>query len=262
MRRPRLVFFVILGIMLTILLFSHWQRVVELSVAPTATAVSHPLPTPSQGRSSALLPSVRSASPEDALSAEVRDVLPLRTSIGAVYFVGEIVNTGNRPIAKPETIISLLDAEGRRLAFETGYTVQDIVMPGETVPVTVIFSDPPETWGTFEVFLQAKASTGREFMAYTAFASDDTTISRDDNGYYVLSGTVQNTGESRAEFIQAVASLYDGDGKIVGVGSAYLEQSKLDAGEQSTFTLRVTNLAAPPVYYRMQFVGHAKPSSP
>jgi len=262
MRRTRLIFFVMLAIMLSILLFSYGQRVAEFSIAPSATAVSHPLPTPSQGRSSAPLPSVKSASPEGELSAEVRDVLPLRTSIGAVYFVGEVVNTGSHPIAKPETIISLLDAEGKRLAFETGYTVQDIVMPGETVPVTVIFSDPPETWSTFEVFLQAKASTGREFMAYTAFTADYTTISKDDNGYYVLSGTVQNTGESRAEFIQAVASLYGEDGKIVGIGSAYLEQSKLDVGEQSAFTLRVTNLAAPPVFYRLQFVGHAKASTP
>ena len=68
-------------------------------------------------RGSASLPDIRALPSETPLAAEVRDVMPVYTSIGSVYFIGEIVNTGTRPIAKPETIISLLDASGKRHRF-------------------------------------------------------------------------------------------------------------------------------------------------
>jgi len=110
------------------------------------------------------------------------------------------------------------------------------------------------------VFLQVEAPTGREFTAYADFAYQEATISRDEFGYYVVSGVVQNSGSSRAEFIQAVVSLYGQDKKIVGMGSAYLEQSKLDSGESSSFVVRIMKVAAPVTFYRLQFVGHAKPS--
>jgi hypothetical protein len=191
--------------------------------------------------------------------AEVRDVFPVYTSIGSVYFIGEIVNTGDLPIAKPETIISLLDDSGKRIAFQTGYTVHDVIQPKQIVPVAVLFTDPPPTWQSFEVFLQAKTATGNEFMAYTDFQAAKDSLSKDDRGYYAVSGEVKNTGTSKAEFVQAVVALYGQDQKLVGMGSAYVEESKLDPNASASFSVRVINVIAPPVSYRVQFVGHAKP---
>ena len=73
-----------------------------------------------------------------------------------------------------------------------------------------------------------------------------------------ISGEVKNTGDSKADFVQVVASLYGADGKIVGAANAYLEQSKVDPEGLSAFSVRLMNVSAPPAAYRIQFVGHAR----
>ena len=256
-------FFVIIGIAAAVVIASRWSNIGQLAGRVT-TALVMPAATQVSGetaqRSEAKLASVKATPSEALLSAEVQDVIPVHTSIGSVYFVGEIVNTGQHAVAKPEAIIALLDAEGKRVAFRTGYSIHDVIPPNEAIPVAVLFTDPPANWQSFEVFLQVQAPTGREFMAYTDFTSPEATISQDEFGYYVVSGIVQNNGSARAEFVQAVVRLYGQDKKIVGMGSAYIEQSILDPGESSSFAVRIMNVAAPATFYRLQFVGHAKPT--
>lgn len=261
MRQTRLVFFVIIGIAILIVITSRLmgiQTFLIRGISTIPTAGPYPRPTQMMERGSASLPDTRAVPSETPLVAVVRDVMPVHTSIGSVYFIGEIVNTGTLPIAKPETIISLLDASGKRIAFQTGYTVHDVIQPKQIVPVAVLFTDPPPTWQNFEVFLQAKQATGNEFMAYTSFRAVEESLAKGDHGYYVVSGEVKNTGTGKAEFVQAVVALYGQDQKLVGMGSAYLEESKLDPDASSSFFVRVMNVIAPPVSYRVEFVGHAK----
>ena len=257
MRRTRLVFFFIVAVTAAIVLTSRLVITVK-PADPGPTPVGSPVSTPSLERGSARLPDLRRLPSEEPLSAVVQDVVPVRTSIGSVHFIGEIRNTGKRPIAKPETIISLLDAQGNRLLFETGYTIHDVLLPDASIPVVVLFTDPPPEWSSFEVFLQAEEVSGREFMSYIDLTPTDAGIGRDEFADYVLTGEVQNTGELRAEFVQAVVSLYGEHKHIVGAGSAYVDHSKLEPGERSPFTVRVMNVMAPVYSYRLQFVGHAK----
>jgi hypothetical protein len=263
MRQTRLVFFAIMGIAVTVIFMGRLVGIDPFTsrlVSATPAAV-YPRPTQSLERGSASLPDIRAIPSETPLVAEVRDVFPIHTSIGSVYFIGEIVNTGTLPIAKPETIISLLDASGKRLAFQTGYTIHDVIQPGQTVPVAVLFTDPPSIWQGFEVFLQAKPATGREFMGYTDFRVESDALTKEEQGYYVISGEMKNTGIAKAEFIQAVVALYGQDKKLVGMGSSYVEEGKLDPSASSSFSVRVINVLAPPASYRIQFVGHAKPAA-
>ena len=257
MRRTRLVFFVIVALAAAVVLTSRLAITVK-PANPDPTPAGTPASPPSLERGSAKLPDLRRLPSEEPLSATVRDVVPVHTSIGSVHFIGEILNTGSRPIAKPETIISLLDAQGNRLLFETGYTVHDVLPPNETIPVVVLFTDPPPEWSAFEVFLQAEEITGREFMAYIDLIATEAEIGRDEFADYVLTGEVQNTGEKRSDFVQVVVSLYGEHKHMVGVGSAYVAQSKMEPGDRSPFTVRVMNVAAPVYSYRLQFVGHAK----
>jgi hypothetical protein len=95
-------------------------------------------------------------------------------------------------------------------------------------------------------------------MAYTAFLPSGVEMGRDEFEYYLITGDVTNTGESKAEYVQVTASLYDEEGKIVGASSAYVKQTRLDPQGVSTFSVRIMNVSAPPAAYRLQFVGHAK----
>ncbi len=257
MRRTRQVFFSIIAVAAAIIITGKLATSVRstLQELPSKSAVAY---TPSLERGMARLPDLRASDSEPPLSAEVRDVVPVYTSIGSIFFVGEIHNTGSRPIAKPEVIISLLDENGKRLLFESGYPVFDVIPANSSVPVVVLVSDPPPTWRSFEVFIQAQAATGGEFMSYTTFVPSAVEMSRDELGYYVITGDVTNTGKSKAEYVQVIASLYDEEGKIVGAASAYIAQTRLDPQGLSSFNVRIMNASAPPVAYRLQFVGHAR----
>jgi hypothetical protein len=255
MRRTRLVLILLVALIAAAVLASRLVLTVtpaDPDPAPTSQAVAPPV----QERRSAKLPELQRLASQAPLSASVTDVFPIYTPIGSVYFVGEITNSGNRPISKPEVIVSLLDENGARLQFESGYPVHDLIEPNEIVPVVVLFSNPPPLWYSFEVFLQAEEATGREFMSYTDLAPTSAELAEDELAGYVLAGAVVNEGELRTEFVQAIVSLYDEHQKIVGVGSAYVEQSKLDPGVSSPFAVRITNVAASAKSYRLQFVGH------
>lgn len=257
MRRTRLVFFIIIAITASVIVASRLVMPVRPENpqhTPTAVALVEPSLL---ARGWAKLPDVQLAS-GSRLSAEVRDVIPVSTSIGSLYCVGEIVNNGDQALAKPEVIVSLRDASGENLRFETGYTVHDLVPPQAIVPVVVLFTDPPRDWQSFEVYIQAEAATGREFMSYLDLALVDVEMGQDEFGYYLLRGTVENTGDRSADFVQAVAALYGNRKKIVGAGNAYVDKNRLEPGESSDFLVRVMNVAAPPESFRVQFVGHAK----
>ncbi len=122
MRSTRLAFFGIIGIAVAVVIASRWsdlgplfERAIAVS-APAASSVTQ-MPPGTTERGEAKLASMKAVPSEVPLSAEVRDMVPVHTSIGSVYFVGEIINTGQDAVAKPEAIIALLDAEGKRLAF-------------------------------------------------------------------------------------------------------------------------------------------------
>lgn len=258
MKRMRLTFALIVCMAVAIIIAGRRLSLLSWSFKQPEPTVDLSAPTPVFERQSARLPDLRKLPAEEPLRAEVRDVMPLFTSLGSVYFIGEIVNTGQCPIAKPEIIIVLRDAKGDPLLFETGYPIHDIVQPGEVVPVVVLFTDPPPVWYSFSAYIQARIPTGREFMTYTAFAYDDVEISKDEFSYFIFTGNVENIGPSKAEFAQAVVSLYDENDKLVATNSAYVEHNALDPGARSPFTVRVTNVLAPAAYYRLQFVAHAR----
>ena len=258
MRRTRQVFFSIIAVAAAIIITSKLVMTVRPALQDLPSQRSGAVSTLCLERGMAQLPDLRLPDSETPLSAEARDVIPVYTSIGSIYFVGEIFNTGSRPIAKPEVIISLLDESGKRLLFESGYPVHDVIPAYGSVPVVVLVSNPPPVWNSFEVFIQAQAATGKEFMAYTGFVPSDVQIDRDEFDYYVITGDVKNTGESKAEFVQVVASLYDQEGKIVGAANAYIAQTKMDPQGLSSFSVRIMNVSAAPAAYRLQFVGHGK----
>lgn len=261
MKRARWLLFALIAIVLAAIVVGNWLGPMQLEVKVPLLAAKPPVvvePTPIWQRQSAQLPDLRKSPSEEPLMAEVRDVAPIFTSIGSIYFIGEIVNTGRRPLAKPEVIIALKDAAGKPLLFGTGYPVHDLVLPGGSVPVVVLFTNPPPDWRSFEVYLQGRAPTGREFLSYTAFSYTDVQISTDEFSAYIFTGQVKNTGPSKAEFTQVLLSLYGADDKIVGMGTAYTDLSAIDPGETSSFTVRVSNVLADAKYYRLQFVAHPK----
>jgi len=212
------------------------------TVTPTFAVVSEdapiPIPTPLQ------------------LDAQVSPFTFAYNSVGALYFFGEITNTGDVPLGHPTVSVVLYDAAGQALGKEPGYVTQDFVVPGQRVPIKVLFRQPPE-WTRFEVLFKPEAARYAGFLVYTDLSPSLMNFARDPSLGYSLSGMVKNTGERKARFAQVVVTLYGADGQVVGVDGTFARPNELAPGESAPFKVSFYLTAAEPTSYRAQFFANA-----
>ena len=177
-------------------------------------------------------------------------------SMGALYFFGEITNTGDLPLGHPRVSVVLYDAAGQALGKELGYATQDFVVPGQRVPIKALFRQPPE-WTRFEVLFKPEAARYNGFLVYTDLSPSEMTFARDPSLGYSLSGMIKNIGERQARFVQVVVTLYNADGQVVGVDGTFARPNGLAPNESAPFKVPFYLTAGEPTSYRAQFIANA-----
>ncbi len=77
-----------------------------------------------------------------------------------------------------------------------------------------------------------------------------------------LDGKITNVSTFRAKAVEAIVSLYGGDAKIVAADKVSL--GDLEPGGAATFSVKITDFAAPAETYRVKAVGYDReaPDSP
>jgi hypothetical protein len=196
-------------------IFSVVTATIESSlptVTPTFVVVpeSTPIPVPTPQR----------------LDAQVSSFSFAYNSIGALYFFGEITNTGDLPLDHPTVSVVLYDEAGQALGNEPGYAAHGFVSPGQRVPVKVLFIRPPK-WSRFKVLFKPQAARYAGFLTYTDLSPSAMNFARDPSLGYSLSGMIKNSGTRQVRFVQAVVTLYDADGQVVGVEGTFARPSDL-----------------------------------
>jgi Protein of unknown function (DUF3426) len=176
---------------------------------------------------------------------------------GALCFVGEIINTGDQALARPEVSVVLYDSAGQVLANERGFATQDYVSPGQRVPVRVIFPSPPASWVRFQVLFNPKAATEVGLYTYSDLVSSALNFSHSSTMGYSISGMVKNIGAREARYVQAIVTLYGADGRVVGVGEDWADPDHLAPNESAVFKVTIYSTAAEPVSYRVQLIANA-----
>ena len=56
---------------------------------------------------------------------------------------------------------------------------------------------------------------------------------------YHIVGEVQNNGSEPAQFVEVSATLYDGNNKVIGTGSAFTKPENIDPGQKAPFEITV-----------------------
>jgi hypothetical protein len=219
------------------------------TLAPLPTATPGPIHGPDA--TSVLVPTPA------RLEARPGQFSPVASGDGALFFVGEIINTGDQALARPEVSVVLYDSAGQVLANERGFATQDYVAPGQRVPVRVTFPSPPASWAKFQVLFNPKAATEVGLYAYGDLASSALNFSHSTTMGYLTSGMVKNIGAREAHFVQAVVTLYGADGRVVGVGEDFADPDHLRPNESAVFKVSIYNTAAEPVSYRVQLIANA-----
>jgi hypothetical protein len=204
--------------------------------------------------------------PPEATTLPVPTPLKLEAQVGAfspilsgnaLYFVGEVHNIGDQPLERPEVSVVLYDATGQVLANERGFATQDIVAPGQRVPVRIVFTAPPAQWSKFQVLFKPEALTEPGLHNYADLTSSALNLVRSPTSGYSVSGTVKNSGTRQARYIQAVVTLYGGNGQVVGVGEDLTDPDHLAPNGSAVFKVTIYSVASEPVSYRVQLVANA-----
>ena len=286
MNRSRVVFFVIIAIALCIVALgaigaagdrwvAYWRRISALPAETVVVTLARPEPTVTPfptdtPRPTLLLPlptvTPGPIRPPEATTLPVPTPLKLEAQVGsfspisigsALYFVGEVHNTGDQPLERPEVSIVLYDATGQVLANERGFATQDTVAPGQRVPVRVVFTTPPGQWTKFQVLFTPQAATDVGLYTYDDLTPLALNFVRSAKTGHSINGAVKNTGLRDVRFVQAVVTLYGAGGQVVGIGEDLTEPDGLAPNETATFNVTIYSTAAEPVSYRVQFIAHA-----
>ena len=284
MNRSRVIFILIIGVALCIVaagaigneIGNFLQRLPTPIAETVVVFVTQPVPTATPFPTDTPLPTLAplpTATPGSAvrapgataapvptaarLDARVGQFSPVASSDGALYFVGEVVNTGDQPLGRPEVAIVLYDSTGQALANERGFSIQDYVAPGQRVPVRVLFTLAPAQWTKFQVLFTPQAATDVGLYTYDDLTPLALNFVRSAKTGHSINGAVKNTGLRDVRFVQAVVTLYGAGGQVVGIGEDLTEPDGLAPNETATFNVTIYSTAAEPVSYRVQFIAHA-----
>jgi hypothetical protein len=180
---------------------------------------------------------------EPVMAAEVLSANWYEDSIGTLWFVGELQNTGEVDLGGVEIIVSLKVEDGSLVGVASSYATVSVVGVDEKAPFSVMFSEPGE-WTDYEINVEAgKAGSFDYAISYRDLEIIDSSGIPGDFPVYKVVGQVENVGDGDAEFVEITATLYDAEGAVVGVDSTYAEFDVLKVGQVSPFEIQVLNVA-------------------
>ena len=173
------------------------------------------------------------------------------TSVGSLWFLGEVHNTTSKPIEQVQILVTLQTEDYTDLNQSSAFTVLDFIGPGVRSPFAVLFRNPPDEFDRYQVIaLAGVASThpgkiyrGVSVIRYSGQPQGD---------MLAIGGEVKNTGASDAEAITIVATGYDSGNRVVAIRAVDLPLSQLSTGETSSFQMNLLSSGNPIVSYTVQ----------
>ncbi len=194
------------------------------------------------------------------LPMRVQGVYVVRAPNDEVWILGEVVNTSDSDIEQATVNAVLLDENGRILASTEGPAALEFIPKGERAPFAVRFANAPSTFAAYQVNV-IRALPGFLGGYYLDLGVED--VRGEGEGYraYFLEGTVRNLGSEDAVGILLVATLYDAQGRVVGLREGAPEHNVLLSGGVTRFQLEVHLLGGPVASWRVVALGH-RPLTP
>jgi hypothetical protein len=202
-------------------------------IPPTSTPTPGPTPTPS---------------PAPPLLVEVINTTPHTNSMGDLVLLGEVQNLGSRPVKYIDVSVTLYDANGAVLATESSYATTPwssnlwhtgVLLPGEIAPFDIII-DSPGQWDDWEIetdYEEAANSNFDEHYYDLEILNDQGRAINELFYNYRVSGQIENIGSLETGNVRIVATLYDAQGRIVGVEQAMTDDDELLPGEVVSFAV-------------------------
>jgi len=162
--------------------------------------------------------------------------------------LGEVQNLGSRPVKSLDATATLYDANGAVLATESSYVKTPlafnlwhtgVLLPGETAPFYIII-DSPGQWKDWKIELEYDEAADSDFDEhyYDLEILNDQGRAINEFFYnYRVSGEIENIGLLETGNVRIVVTLYDVQGRIIGVKEAMTDDDELLPGEMVPFSV-------------------------
>jgi hypothetical protein len=206
---------------------------------PTVTPVPTNTPAPTDTPASTSTPKPPTLTPTP--SGPLMEILSLNDYVdraGYLHIVGEVENLSDQQAFEfIKAIATLYDDSGNVVGSEYTYTLLEVLLPGEKSPFDIT-TNQFENTTRYEVQIDANP-------ARTAPRTDLDILSTSDNiddiGYWHVTGEVENTGSTPAQFIKVILTARDVNKEVVDVGYSYTSLDTIPPGGKSPFEISIVD---------------------
>lgn len=155
---------------------------------------------------------------------------------GVFHVVGEIQNSLDSPLNQVNVFVTLYDENNNIVVTKETRSLVNIIMPEMRGPFDFIFADiKPEQIQSYSLDFDYSISEPKgQVISITS-----SKLSRDNYNNLIISGTVENNGETTANTIAVIATLYDKYGNVASVSRIHPEPDYLSSDEDTFFVISV-----------------------
>ena len=167
-----------------------------------------------------------------------------RPDFGGLTVIGEVTNNGPKPVWLITVEVVLRDTDNIVINTDNAFVLGGVLFPGETAPFYAFFYDGP----LFDV-LETSIDDYKEIeddndyilrSNYVDLEIVQQNITMERVGRYVITGELKNVGSYSARAIDVIATAYDSNGELIGVGFGWPTASVLAPDETSAFKVELS----------------------
>lgn len=155
---------------------------------------------------------------------------------GAFHVVGEIQNNLKSPLNQVNVVVTLYDENKNVVTTKETRSLVNTIMPEMRGPFDFIFTNiKPEQIKSYSLDLDYSISEPKGQVI--SIASSE--LSRDSHNNLIISGNVENNGESTANTVAVITTFYDRNGNVAAVSRIHPEPDYLSSEDDIFFVVSV-----------------------
>lgn len=159
----------------------------------------------------------------------------VETPVGSWWVLGEVLNEGVFAAENVQLAINIHDTDEAIVATTSAWALPSIVPAGATAPFSVLIRELPTEPSNVTTSIVGGNTLVDLGSRYLDVAIEATASTFTENRA-TIEGVVENVGDLPTEAIFVVATFYDSNGNVVGIGQQVIEET-LESAETIPFTL-------------------------
>jgi hypothetical protein len=206
-------------------------------------------PTPTIPRSS--------PTPTPSPAVEASSETMYEDPVGSLRFLLDVENASDYAVEQVRATVVLQDEEGRTIASQSAYARLDLMGPGQSAPVMVVFFLASPDFATYHVRIDARKADYLTELLNPALEVVDVSGRVGEWVPYEVLGKVHNASGVDAESVTLAVTCFDVQERVVAISTGRPDNRLIPAGESSEFLVSLGALAGDVHRCRVQVEGLA-----